>query len=69
MVKPRSSAWTCSSPGGLDKPTDRDQWSWVFLNDQNKYFATNRKPKKILSKKQNPKKFLEKYNSFRKSQA
>ena len=44
--------------GGLDKPTDRDQRSWVFLNDPRKYFATNRKPKKRLSKKQNPKNTL-----------
>ena len=47
-----------SNPGGrFDKPTDRDQRSWVFLNDPKKYFATNRKPKKILFEKQNPKKY------------
>ena len=44
-----------SPGGGLDKPTDRDQRSWVFLNDPKKYFATNRKPKKILSEKENSK--------------
>ena len=31
--------------GGLDKPTDRDQRSWVFLNYSKKYFATDRNPK------------------------
>ena len=37
------------NPGsGLDKPTDRDQQSWVFLNYPKKYFATDRKPQKIL---------------------
>ena len=39
-----------------------------FLTTQ-KYFATNRKPKKILSKKQNPKKYNQKHYSFRKSHA
>ena len=38
-------------PGdGLDKPTERDRRSWVFLNDPKNYFGTNRKPKKVLSK-------------------
>ena len=41
--------------GGLDKPTDRDQQSWVFLNYPKKYFATDRTPKNILSEKQNSK--------------
>ena len=40
--------------GELGIPTDRDQQSWVFLNNPKKYFATDRKPKKILSGKQNP---------------
>ena len=32
-------------PGGeLGIPTDRDQWSWVFLNNPKRYFATERKP-------------------------
>ena len=49
----------CNGPGGgLDKPIDRDQQSWVFLNNPKKYFATNRKLQKILSKKQNPKNTL-----------
>ena len=43
--------------GGLDKPTDRDQQSWVFLTYPKKYFATYGTPKKILSEKQNPKKY------------
>ena len=55
--------------GGLEKPTDRDQQSWVFLNDPKKYSATNRKDKKILSEKQNPKKYPQKHYSFHKSQA
>ena len=34
--------WFLPFPGGgLDKPTDRDQRSWVFLNDPRKYFAKN----------------------------
>ena len=37
-------------PGsGLGIPTDRDQWSCVFLSDPKQYFATDREPKKILS--------------------
>ena len=44
--------------GGLDKPIDRDQRSWVFLNDQKRYFASNRKPRKILFEKQHPKNTL-----------
>ena len=45
-------------PGGeLENPTDRDQWSQVFLNNSKNYFATDRKPKEILSEKQNPKKY------------
>ena len=55
--------------GRLDKPTDRDQWSWVFLNDPKKTFATNRKPPKILSDEQNPKKIPSKtlFNSQKSS--
>ena len=55
--------------GGLEKPTDRDQRSWVFLNDPKKYFATNRKPKKYFPKSKTIKKYLQKHYSFRKSQA
>ena len=44
---------------GLDKPTERDRRSWVFLNDPKSYFGSNRKPKKVLFKKQNPKNILE----------
>ena len=47
-----------SPGGGLEKPTDRDRRSWVFLNDPKNTFATNRKPKKKLSEKQNPKNTL-----------
>ena len=36
--------------GGLDKPTDRDQRSWVFLTYPKKYFATDRMPKKYFPK-------------------
>ena len=53
--------------GGLDKPTDKDQRRLVFLNDQKKYFATDRKPPKILSEKQNPEKYPQKHYSFGKS--
>ena len=35
--------------GGLGIPTDRDQQSWVFLNDPQKYFASDSKPQEILS--------------------
>ena len=43
--------WFMQSPGGgLDKPTDRDQRSWVFLTYQKKYFATTRTPKKYFAK-------------------
>ena len=52
--------------GGLDKHTDRDQRSWVFLNYPKKYFATDRTPKKILSEKQNPKNILQKHYSLAK---
>ena len=31
--------------GGLDKSTDRDQRSWVFLNYPKQYFANDRTPK------------------------
>ena len=55
--------------GGLDKPAYRDQQSWVFLNDPKKYFATDRKPQKILSEKQNLKKYPQKHYSFCKIQA
>ena len=55
-------------PGGvLDKLTDRDQRSWVFLNYPKKYFATDRTPKKIFSEKQNPKKCPPKHYLFGKS--
>ena len=37
--------------GELDKPTDRDRRSWVFLSYPKKYFATQ----KLLSEKQNSK--------------
>ena len=47
------------SGGGLDKPTDRNQWGWVFLKDS----------KDILSEKQNPQKYPQKYYSFRETQA
>ena len=45
--------------GGLDKPTDRDQWIWIFLNDpknalpltENKKNTFRKaKPKKIPSR-------------------
>ena len=39
---------------GLDKPTDRDQWGWVFLNYP-KILCHWQKTQKILSEKQNPK--------------
>ena len=45
--------------GGLDKPTDRNQWGWVFLKD----------PKNILSEKQDPEKYPQKHCSFRETQA
>ena len=48
---------TRSPGGGLDKPTERDQRSWVFLNYPKKYFAADRKPQKILFERQNPKKY------------
>ena len=35
---------------GLGIPTDRDQRSWVFLNNPKKYFSTDRKPKKYFQK-------------------
>ena len=43
------------SAGGLDKPTDRNQWSWVFLKDPKNTLPLTENPKK-LSKNQNPKK-------------
>ena len=50
-----------SQGGGLDKPTDRNQWSWIFLKDPKKCFTTNRPPPPPqttkLSEKQNPKKY------------
>ena len=36
--------------GGLGMLTDRDQWSWVFLNDRKEYFATDRKRKTYFPK-------------------
>ena len=30
--------WVTDPGGGLGKPTDRDQKSWVFLNDPKKTF-------------------------------
>ena len=44
--------------GGLSILTDRDQRSWVFLNDPKKYFGTDSRPKNILSKEQDPKNTL-----------
>ena len=35
---------------GLGKHTDRDQRSWVLMDDRKKYFATDRKPKKYFPK-------------------
>ena len=29
--------------GGIDKPTDKDQRVWVFLNNPKKYFANDKK--------------------------
>ena len=43
--------------GGLSILTDRDQQSWVFLNDPKKYFTNDRRPKKILFEKQDSKKY------------
>ena len=40
-----------SPGGGLDKPTDRDQRSWVFLNDPKNILPLTENPQKILSKK------------------
>ena len=55
-------------PGdGLSILTDRDQRSLIFLNDPKKYFATGRRPKKILSKKQEPKNTLITHDLFSKS--
>ena len=53
--------------GGLGKQSDRDQHSWVLLDNQIKYIASDRKPKNILSKKQNPKKYSCKHDSLRRS--
>ena len=53
--------WGIPSPGGgLDKPTDRDQRSWVFLNDpKNTLPLTDREnPKKYFPEKQNTNKTL-----------
>ena len=55
--------------GGLDKPTDRNQWSWVFLKDLKKTLLLTENPQKILSEKQNPKKYPQKHCSFRETQA
>ena len=36
--------------GGLDKPTDRDQRSWVFLNDPKNTLPLTENPKEYFSK-------------------
>ena len=73
LVNAQSETWVTGhiyDPGdGLDKPTDRDRRSWVFLNDPKNCFGTNRKPKKVLFKKQNPKQYPQKQYSFCKSDA
>ena len=64
------SGWfgTLLSPGsGLDKPTDRDQRSWVFLNYPKEYFATDRTPKKYFPKSKTLKNAFQKHYSFGKS--
>ena len=43
--------------GGLDKSTDRDQRSWVFLNYPKNTLPLTENPKKTLCEKQNPKKY------------
>ena len=56
--------------GGLGRPTDRDQWNWVFLNDPKKYFATDRIPKKkYFSNSKTLKNTLLRHDSFGKSEA
>ena len=40
--------------GGLDRPTDKDQRIWVFLNDPKNTLPLTETPQKILSEKQNP---------------
>ena len=50
-------------PGGrLGIPTDRDQRNWVFPNDQKKYFAPERKPKKNFLKSKTLKNTLLKHD-------
>ena len=36
--------------GGLNKTTDRDQWSWLFLNDPQNTLSLTEKPKKHFLK-------------------
>ena len=49
----------------LGKPTDRDQWSWVFFNDAQKYFVTDRKPQKYFPKSKTLVTTLLQHYSFR----
>ena len=42
---------------GLDKPTDRDQRSQVFLNYPKNTLPLTKNPREILSEKQNPEKY------------
>ena len=58
-----------SLPGsGLDKPTDRDQQSWVFLNDPKNTLPLTAKPKEYFPKSK-ALKIPSKHYSFHKSQA
>ena len=47
---------------GLDKPTDRDQRSWVFLNYPKNTLPLTEHPKR--PEKQNPKKYPQERYSF-----
>ena len=44
---------------GLDKPTERDRRSWVFLNDPKVTLALTESPKKYFSKRKTLKNILE----------
>ena len=45
--------WSMLYPGsGLDNPTDRDQRSWVFLNNPKNTLPLTENPPKILSEQQ-----------------
>ena len=59
LIKFRVSVDQKQAPGGgLGKYTYADRSVEFGITGQlNKYFATDRKPKKILSEKQNPKKY------------